>query len=116
MSETETHPHNTSGKEQAPMLDTVILLAFCCLLSLLSLAVFIWVIATRELFTLDNLSLVLIDLTVGAMFMANIAWSAHTGEVRQILDFYRKKARRNEAPRETPENAKEVAPDAAARR
>jgi len=94
----------------------VILLAFCCLVSLMSFAIFIWVIATRELFTLDNLSLVLIDLTLGAMFMANVAWSVHTGEVRQILDFYRKKARRNEAPRETPERAEEVDPDAAPRR
>jgi len=115
MPEAENHPQNMSSKDGAPALDTVILLAFCCLVGLASLAIFIWVITTRELFTLDNLSLVLIDLTLGAMFMANVAWSVHTGEVRQILGFYRGKFKRKPAPAQGPESPEKVTTGAADR-
>lgn len=97
------------------MLDTVILLVFCCLVGLISFGVFIWLVTTRNLFTLDNLSLALIDLTLGAIFMANLAWSLHKGEVRQILDFYRKKSGGRRAPAETPESPEKVTTGAAHR-
>ncbi len=72
------------------MLDAVVLLGFCLLVGLISLLVFLWIVFTRNLFTIDNICLVLIDLTIGAIFMANVAWSWHTGEFREVLNYFLK--------------------------
>ena len=68
------------------MLQSVLLLAFCLFMGLLSLAVCIWVALTGQLFTLDGLLLVAISLTMGGFFMGNFAWSVYTGEVPEILN------------------------------
>jgi len=76
----------TSVKEQTPILQSVLLLAFCLFMGLLSLAVCIWVALTGQLFTLDGLLLVAISLSVGGLFMGNLAWSVYTGEAKEILN------------------------------
>ena len=79
------------------MLDAALLLAFCLLMGLLSLGIVIWVAIFRQLFSLDNLLLVLISLTVGGIFMANFAWSVYTGEVREVLDYLLKRSTKSDA-------------------
>lgn len=68
------------------MLQSVLLLAFCLFMGLVSLAACIWVALTGQLFTLDGLLLVAISLSIGGLFMGNFAWSVYTGEVREILN------------------------------
>lgn len=68
------------------MLQSVLLLAFCLFMGLLSLAVCIWVALTGQLFTLDGLLLVAISLTIGGFFMGNFAWSVYSGELREVLN------------------------------
>ncbi len=68
------------------MLQSVLLLAFCLFMGLLSLAVCIWVALTGQLFTLDGLLLVAISLSIGGLFMGNLAWSILTGEAKEILN------------------------------
>ena len=67
------------------MLQSVLLLAFCLLMGLVSLAVCVWVALGGQLFSLDGLLLVAISLSIGGFFMGNFAWSVFTGEVREIL-------------------------------
>lgn len=67
------------------MLQSILLLAFCLFVGLVSLAIFIWVVLTGQLFTLDGLLLVAIGLTIGGFFLGNFAWSIYTGEVREVL-------------------------------
>lgn len=68
------------------MLQSVLLLAFCLFMGLLSLTVCIWVALTGQLFNLDGLLLVAISLTVGGFFMGNFAWSVYSGELREVLN------------------------------
>ena len=71
------------------MLQSVMLLAFCLFMGLVSLAVCIWVVLTGQLFALDGLLLVAISLSIGGLFMGNLAWSVYTGEVREVLNHLR---------------------------
>ena len=80
------------------MLQSVLLLAFCLFMGLVSLAVCIWVVVSGQLFTLDGLLLVAISLTIGGFFMGNFAWSVYTGEVRDILNSLRSHSKKTDAP------------------
>lgn len=71
------------------MLQSVLLLAFCLFMGLVSLATCVWVALTGQLFTLDGLLLVAISLSIGGLFLGNLAWSVYTGEVREILNSLR---------------------------
>lgn len=84
------------------MLENVLLLAFCLLVGLLSLAVCIWVIVTGRIFYLDGLLLVLVSLTLGGFFMFNIFWSIHTGEMRAVLNYLRRRVGKSNASSEPP--------------
>ena len=79
------------------MLETALLLLFCLLIGLLSLAIVVWVVLSGRLFYLDGLLLTLISLSIGAIFMLNVAWSVRTGEVRALRDYFRKKSAKNDA-------------------
>ena len=68
------------------MLQSVLLLAFCLFMGLLSVATCVWVALTGQLFTLDGLLLVAISLSIGGLFMGNLAWSIFTGEAKEILN------------------------------
>lgn len=67
------------------MLETILILSFCLLAGLASLAVVIWLAATGALFTLDGLAFALISLTLGGFMMFNVAWSFYKGELRALL-------------------------------
>jgi len=73
------------------MLETLVLLAFCLLVGLIALAICAYLLFTGFLFTLDGLSVALISLTIGGIFMANVGWSAYKGELKQLLAQRRKK-------------------------
>jgi uncharacterized YccA/Bax inhibitor family protein len=94
MTSSQTANEATSGKEQAPMVQSVLLLAFCLFMGLLSLAVCVWVALTGQLFTLDGLLLVAISLSVGGLFMGNLAWSIFTGEAKEILNNLRSSSKK----------------------
>ena len=68
------------------MLQAAVLLAVCLLIGLISLAISAWVTISGQLFTMDGLLLVATSLAGGALFLGNLAWSIHTGEVREILN------------------------------
>lgn len=83
------------------MLETIILLVFCGLVGLASLAVVVWLGVSGSLLTLDGLAFALISLTLGGFFMFNIAWSLRSGELRAVLNHLLKKraaAKREETP------------------
>lgn len=84
------------------MLDAAILLAFCLLMGLLSLVICVWVVFSGLLFTLDGLLLILISLLIGGIFMANFAWSVHTGEFRQVVERLRQRSRKGPESSEPP--------------
>ncbi len=84
------------------MLDSALLLAFCLLVGLISLAVCGWVLITGQLLTLDGLLLTSISLTIGLTFMANVAWSARTGELREVLNYLRNRSSKNEGQANPP--------------
>jgi uncharacterized membrane protein YqjE len=91
----------TIGEEKSTMLQSALLLLFCLLVGVLSLAVCVWVAATGQLLTMDGLLTIAISLAVGAVFMANVAWSFHTGELKAILNQLRKR-RAAEGPGDQP--------------
>jgi hypothetical protein len=68
------------------MLQAAILLAVCLLIGLIAIAICAWVAISGRLFTMGGLLIVAISLTVAAFFVGNLAWSLHTGEVREILN------------------------------
>lgn len=72
------------------MLESLLFLALCLLIGLAALAVIIYLAVTGLLFTLGGMLLALICVTTGGMFVANIAWSAYNGELKQILGQLRK--------------------------
>ena len=90
MPQVELNSQTLSGKESSLMFETVLLLSFCGLVGLASVAVVIWLAASGALFSLDGLVFALISLTIGAFFMFNIAWSFYTGELRALLGGLRK--------------------------
>ena len=79
------------------MLDAALMLAFCLLMGLLSLAVCGWAVVSGQILTLDGLLLILISLTVGGIFMASFAWSVRTGELREVINGLRKKSDPNDS-------------------
>lgn len=73
------------------MFETVLLLSFCAIAGLVFLLVVIWLAATGRLLDLDGILLAILSLTLGGLFMANLAWSVHTGEARAVLEYFRSK-------------------------
>jgi hypothetical protein len=84
------------------VLETLVLLSFCLLVGLVSLAIVVWLIVTGGLLSLDNLLLTLISLTVGGIFMSIVAWSIHTGEFQDALNRLRKAKNQNHPSSEPP--------------
>ena len=73
------------------MIEALILFSFCLLVGLIALGACVYLAISGSLFTLDGLSLALIALSIGGLFMFNVVWSAYTGELRAMLDHVRKK-------------------------
>jgi hypothetical protein len=67
------------------MLETIILLSFCLLGGLGSLAVVVWLAVTGSLLTMDGLAFALISLTLGGFLMFNVAWAVRSGELKALL-------------------------------
>ena len=67
------------------MIEPLLWLAVCLLLGLLCLGVVVWVAATGRIAYLDGLSLALISLAVGAIFLSVVGWSYRVGELKEIL-------------------------------
>lgn len=84
------------------MLETVILLLFCLVMGLISLAAVAWVVVSGRLLHLDGLMLTFISLTIGGIFLANFAWSVRSGELQQALKSLRKGSTKGETSREPP--------------
>ena len=102
MSEGDLASGITFGEERTPMLDAALMLAFCLLMGLLSLAVCGWAVVSGQVFTLDGLLLILISLTIGGIFLAIFAWSVHNGELREVMNYLRKKSNKSDASSEPP--------------
>ena len=83
------------------MIEDILLLVFCLALAIGGLATVIWGVATGRFFTIDGLWLALISLTLSALFGGNIAWSIYTGEIKRILEEYRKKGATSSAAEES---------------
>jgi hypothetical protein len=67
------------------MIEPLLWLAVCLLLGLLCLAVAIWTVVTGRIAYLDGLSLALISLAVGAIFLSVVGWSYRASELKAIL-------------------------------
>jgi hypothetical protein len=67
------------------MIEPLIWLVVCLLVGLLSVAVAVWVVATGRIAYLDGLSLALMSLAVGAIFLSIVGWSYRSSELREIL-------------------------------
>ena len=80
------------------MLESLLLLAFCLVVGLISAVLCVYLLVSGRLFTLDGMLLALISLTIGGVFALNVAWSAYTGELKQILESSRKKPPASEPP------------------
>lgn len=74
------------------MLETIILLALCCLVGLASFVIALWQLWPLQAITMDKIAFALISLTIGAFFMFNVAWSFRTGELRALLSQGKKPA------------------------
>jgi ABC-type enterobactin transport system permease subunit len=68
------------------MIEPLLWLALCALVGLLCLAVVVWVVATGRIAYLDGLSLALISLAVGAIFLSIVGWSYRSSEIKEILN------------------------------
>ncbi len=79
------------------MLETALMLLLCLLVGLLSLAIAAWLALTGRILTLDGLALALIVLTLGGFFMFNAFWSYRTGELRDMLEYFRKKSTKSDS-------------------
>jgi hypothetical protein len=84
------------------MISDVVLVVFCALVALCGLAVIVWEGVTGRLFSIDGLALTLISLTLAIVFGGNVAWSARTGELQQILGQFRKGTKQKQASDENP--------------
>lgn len=80
------------------MLETLLLIGFCLLVGLLSLAVCAYLAATHLLFTLDGIVLAIISLTIGGVFVLNVGWSVYTGELKRLMGRAQKKPASAEPP------------------
>lgn len=69
------------------MIEPLLWLGCCVLLGLLCLGLVVWIAITGRIAHLDGLSLALISLAVGAIFLSVVGWSYHTGELKEILKF-----------------------------
>jgi hypothetical protein len=67
------------------MIEPLIWLVVCLLVGLLCVAVAVWVVATGRIAYLDGLSLALMSLAVGAIFLSMVGWSYRSSELRAIL-------------------------------
>jgi hypothetical protein len=72
------------------MLESLLLLVICLFVGLVAAAVFVYLLVSGRLFTLDGLWLTLISLSIGGVFVSNVAWSVYTGELKQMLGSERK--------------------------
>ncbi len=72
------------------MLDSALMLLFCLLMGLAGLATSAWVVYSGGYATLDGILLILIGITLGGIFLLNLAWSFHNGEVQEVLKSLRK--------------------------
>ena len=83
----ESHDAQPSapGQERKSALGSLALLAFCLLVGLISVAVCVYLALIGQLLTLDGMLLALLSLSIGAIFVANVAWSAYTGELKRLL-------------------------------
>ena len=80
------------------MLEEVVLLAFCLLVTVMGLAVAALEAISGRVFSIDGLWLSLISLTLAAVFGGNLAWSFYTGEAQQMLRQLRKGSEPDVAP------------------
>jgi hypothetical protein len=85
-----------SETEWEPMLEEVILLAFCALVALIGLALVLWEVASGRLLSLDSLTLTFICLTLVVIFGGNLAWAVYNGDVKRILNHLRKRSAESE--------------------
>jgi ABC-type enterobactin transport system permease subunit len=67
------------------MIEPLLWLCFSAFMGLLCLAVVAWVVATGRIAYLDGLSLALISLAVGAIFLSMVGWSYRSSELKEIL-------------------------------
>jgi hypothetical protein len=72
------------------MIEPLLWLVACALVGLLCLAVVVWVVATGRAAYLDGLSLGLISLAVGVIFLSMVGWSYRRSELKEILNSLRK--------------------------
>ncbi len=86
------------------MVGAVLVLLFCLLMGLAALAVCVWVVLSGQLATLDGLLLIFISLLLGGLFMLNLAWSVRTGEVREVLNHYRKGSTQTDTSSQAPQS------------
>jgi len=70
---------------------------------LLCLAVVVWVVATGRIAYLDGLSLALISLAVGAIFLSMVGWSYRASELKEILKSLRRGG--TNAPGDSPQQS-----------
>jgi hypothetical protein len=68
------------------MIEPLLWLVACALVGLLCLAVVVWIVATGRAAYLDGLSLGLISLAVGAIFLSMVGWSYRSSELKEILN------------------------------
>ena len=86
------------------MLESLLLLAFCLFVGLAMFAVCGYLVVSGQLLTLDGISLALICATIGGLFVLMIVWSFYTGELKQMLEYRRKKPASSE-PSDKPTGA-----------
>jgi hypothetical protein len=86
------------------MFESILLLAFCLLVGLISLAVVGYLAISGQLFTLDGLVLALTSLTIGGVFVLNVGWSIYTGELKKMLEHIRKKPASSEPSGNPPDD------------
>jgi len=72
------------------MREVIIESAICILVGVVSLAVAVWIVASGSIVYLDGIALAIIVLTIGGFFLFNVLWSYRTGELRQVLQDWRK--------------------------
>jgi UPF0716 family protein affecting phage T7 exclusion len=72
------------------MIEPLLWLVVCALLGVLCLAVVVWVVVTGRIAYLDGLSLALISLAVGFIFLSMVGWSYRAGELKEILKSLRR--------------------------
>ena len=77
------------------MIESLIWLVVCLLVGLLSVAVAVWLVVTGRVAYLDGLSLALISLAVGGIFLSIVGWSYHSSELKALLKSLR--SSRNDA-------------------